>query len=239
MLDRKKGAVPLYRQLEIRIREQIEDGEYLKGDIFPTEKQLQEMYDVSRVTVRQAISNLVNDGYLDCHRGIGTIVVFKKIDENLKRVISFSEEMKQQGTTMQTSYCVFSEEKAGKLVSLNLGMKEQEKCYKLVRVRCVKNIPIVYSITYLNGNRDYPLHNELYKNSLYQLLKEEYGIQIVRGQDTLEAVSANREISEMLQIKETMPVFKRTRKTIDSQNEIIEYTICYYPGDKYKYSVEL
>jgi len=83
------------------------------------------------------------------------------------------------------------------------------------------------------------LHNELYKNSLYQLLKEEYGVQIVKGQDTLEAVSASNEISEMLQIKETMPVFKRTRKTVDNQNEIIEYTICYYPGDKYKYSVEL
>ncbi len=239
MLDRKKGAVPLYHQLEKRIREQIESGEYSKGDVFPTEKQLQEIYDVSRVTVRQAISSLVNDRYLECYRGIGTIVVFEKIDENLKRVISFSEEMKQHGIIMQTSYCVFSKEKASKVAALNLGIREQEKCYKLVRVRCVKDSPIVYSITYLNGKRDYPVHNELYKNSLYQLLKEEYGVQIVKGQDTLEAVSASKEISEMLQIKAGTPVFKRTRKTFENESEIIEYSVCYYPGDKYKYSVDL
>lgn len=239
MLERSKGAVPLYRQLEQLLREKIEDGEYVKGDILPSEKQLQETYNVSRVTVRQAIGNLENDGYLECHRGIGTIVVFQKIDENLKQVISFSEEMKRHGITMQTSHCVFTKEKAGKVTALNLGIKENETCYKLVRVRGANDSPIVYSITYLTGNREYPLHNELYKNSLYQLLKEEYGVQITKGHETLEAVGANKEISQMLQIREGSPVFKRTRKTFDNNNEIIEYTVCYYPGDKYKYSVEL
>lgn len=239
MLDRKKGAAPLYYQLENLFKEQIESGEYAKGDIFPTEKQLQELYHVSRVTVRQAVSNLVNEGYLMCSRGIGTTVIFEKIDENLKQVISFSDEMKQHGITMETSYCEITKEKAGKVIRMNLGLKEGEECYKLVRVRCAKGVPIVYSITYLNNTHQFPLHSQLYKNSLYKLLKEEYGVSVVKGQDTLEAVSANSEIGDFLRIEEGFPVFKRTRKTFDDKNDIIEYTVCYYPGDKYKYSVEL
>lgn len=239
MLDRRKGASPLYFQLENLLKEQIEEGEYLKGDVFPTEKQLQKTYDVSRVTVRQAVSNLVNAGYLECHRGIGTIVVFQKIDEKLKQVISFSEEMCQHGIVMETSYCHIAKVKASKVIALNLSTGEQDKCYKLVRVRCAKGVPIVYSITYLKDNIAFPLHDELYKKSLYQLLKEEYGVQIVKGQDTLEAIGANKEISGFLEVEEGSPVFKRTRKTFDQKNETIEYTVCFYPGDKYKYSVEL
>ncbi|MEG0368980.1 MAG: GntR family transcriptional regulator, partial [Hungatella sp.] len=97
VLSREKGAPPLYFQLREELKEEIEEEKYKKGDIFLTERQLQEKYKVSRVTVRQAVGDLVNEGYLQCARGVGTIVVFNKIDENLKQVISFSEEMKHHG----------------------------------------------------------------------------------------------------------------------------------------------
>lgn len=239
MLNREKGAPPLYFQIENIIREQIENGEYNNGDAFLSEKQLQELYGVSRVTIRQAISALVNAGYLQCSRGIGTHVVFQKIDENLKRVISFSEEMKQHGIIMKTSYCLISLEKANKSISSKLEIEEGEDCYKLVRVRCAKSVPIVYSITYLKKNYELPLENSLYTESLYKLLDTTYQIKIVKGQDRFEAVASNKEISTFLEISVGTPIFKRTRKTIDQYNNIVEYTTCYYPGDKYQYSVEL
>lgn len=79
MLNREKGAAPLYSQIVEIIRGQIEKGEFVKGDLFLTEKKLQEIYQVSRITVRQAINELVNEGYLQCSRGIGTTVVLSLI----------------------------------------------------------------------------------------------------------------------------------------------------------------
>ena len=239
MLNRDKGAAPLYSQIENIIKEQIDIGEFAYGDVFWSEKQLQDYYNVSRVTIRQAISGLVNASYLQCSRGIGTTVVFNKINENLKHVISFSEEMSQHGITMTTSYCEVTLEEVNKQVASKLNIEENALAYKLVRVRCVKDSPIVYSITYLKKSYNMPLDSKLYMDSLYHFLKQEYGIRIVEGRDALEATIANETISRFLNISVGSPIFKRTRTTIDQNNEFVEYSICYYPGDKYKYSVKL
>lgn len=239
MLNREKGAQPLYFQLENLLREEIEQGNFIKGEIFPTEKNLQELYNVSRVTVRQAISALVNRGYLQCQRGIGTTVIFEKIDENLKHQISFTDEMRQHGIVMETSSCEIKLTKPNKTVARKLELSEDELCYELIRVRCAKGIPIVYSVTYLKKKYELSLDKESYMESLYQFLKEQYKISIVRVQDTLEAVIAQEETGRFLQIDMNKAVFKRTRKAFDEQDELFEYSICYYPGDKYQYSVDL
>lgn len=238
-LNHEKGAAPLYFQIENILKEQIEKGEYVCGDVLPSEKQLQELFGVSRVTVRQAVGSLVNAGYLQSSQGIGTIVIFEKIDEKLRRVISFSEEMEQHGIKMETSYCNITLEKANKLAASKLNIKEGEETYKLVRVRDAKASPVVYSVTYLKKNYNLPLDPKQYTDSLYNLLENRYGVKIIKGQDTFEAVLADKEISKYLNISKGSPVFKRTRITTDQKDELIEYTICYYPGDKYKYSVEL
>ena len=68
---------------------------------------------------------------------------------------------------------------------------------------------------------------------------EKYGICIARGTDTLEAALPNEEVQKMLQISSGSPIFIRTRKTYLKNDEIFEYSFCYYPGNRYKYSVEL
>ncbi len=238
-LNRGKNALSLYVQLENIIKEQIKNGEYEYGDILPSEKELQAMYNVSRMTVRQAVNDLVRDGYVKCSRGIGTSVVFEKIDENIKRVISFSKEMQQHGIKMETSYCRISLEKCGKVAAAKLNISPGDEVYQLVRVRNVKNAPMVYSITQLKKNRGLPLDETMYRESLYDFLETRYDIQIVRGQDTFEAVLASRTIAEFLKISEGAPVFKRSRVTFDQNDNVVEYTVCYYPGEKYEYTVEL
>jgi len=238
-LNREKGALSLYIQIENIIKEQIENGEYDLGDILPSEKELQSMYNVSRMTVRQAVNDLVKDGYLQCARGIGTMMVFEKIDENIKRVISFSKEMEQHGIKMKTTYCHISLEKSGKHTASKLNIGEEDEVYKLVRVRSVKGAPLVYSITYLKKKCELPLDESSYSESLYDLLETQFGIKIIKGQDTFEATLANHTIANFLEISVGAPVFKRSRITFDQNNDIVEYTVCYYSGEKYKYSVEL
>ena len=119
-MDRNPGAPPLYAQLEQILKQQIECGTYKKGDFLPTEKELMEKYELSRVTVRQAMTNLVQSGYARARRGIGTDVVYEKVEEQMEGVISFTEEMKKHHIEMQTTYCKMELISPGEMVARSL-----------------------------------------------------------------------------------------------------------------------
>lgn len=239
MLNRGKGAAPLYSQIADILKRKIQDGEFVSGDSFYTEKMLQEMFQVSRITVRQAVSELEAEGYVQSFRGVGTTVIYGKINENLKSLVSFTEEMRLHGKEMTTTYCDISLVKADKAVAAQLEIAMGEECYRLIRVRNVDKEPIVYSITYLKNTRRYPLDIHYYMTSLYHFLQTEYNTKVVKGTDTLEAVLASGDISKYLSVPDGSPIFQRTRKTYEDNGQILEYSICYYPGARYKYSVEL
>lgn len=239
MLNHEKGAPPLYSQLETILKKQIEHGEFNKGDTFPTEKMLIEQYDVSRVTVRQAMAALTQAGYIKSSRGIGTTVINEKINEHIKHVISFTDEMKQHDITMNTSYCKMEKVRPNKKIAMKLGIPESSVCYCLTRVRCVDDIPIVYSVTFLKNIVELPMDSQYYKESLYKYLRETWDIRLEKGQDTLEAVLSTKEIQKYLEIDPQLPVFKRVRKTFLPDGEIFELSVCYYPGNRYKYTVDL
>jgi GntR family transcriptional regulator len=237
-LDRGKAAVALYLQMAEQIANAIESGEYAPGQIIPSEKQYEEQYSVSRMTVRLAIGELVNKGYVERMRGIGTVVTYGKIEENLKRVISFSEEMQLHGITMQTSYCDIKKVTASEKVASILNVKVNSIVYELTRVRCANNRPLVYSTTYLTLP-DLPLDAGVYSASLYKFLSEKYNINIARAGDQLEATLAEGVVAKYLEVAKGFPTFKRTRVAYDQYDNEVEFSICYYPGDKYRYSVNL
>ncbi|MDY4610336.1 MAG: GntR family transcriptional regulator [Sphaerochaetaceae bacterium] len=239
MLNRSRGAMPLYQQLKMILKDQIEQGEYQNGDILPAESRLMNQYEVSRITVRQALGDLTNEGYVVGKPGIGTVVVFEKINERLKSIKSFSEEMAQHGIIMSTELCEMSMISANKLIATKLCIDEESSCFHLVRIRSAKGLPMVYSHTYIPSSWNLPLDASLYRDSLYKYLTDTMGIVVAKATDTLEAVLAEEDISRCLKIEEGMPVFKRSRASVDPTGRPIEFTICYYPGDKYKYSVEL
>lgn len=239
MLNHEKGAPPLYSQLESILKKKIEHGEYSKGDFFPTEKMLMEQYKVSRVTVRQAMAALAQADYIKSTRGIGTEVIYKKIDEHLKSVISFTDEMKQHNITMETSYCTIEKVSPSTQVASALRISKTDRCYCLTRVRCVNGSPLVYTITYLKDIVVLSMDSGSYMESLYKYLQDAHQIRIEKGRDTLEATLPSKEVQEFLKIEAQMPIFKRVRQTYLPDGEIFEYSLCYYPGNRYKYTVDL
>lgn len=239
ILNREKGAPPLYSQVEAILKTDIEHGKYNKGDSFPTETMLMEEYQVSRVTIRQAMNALAQAGYIVSRRGIGTEVTYEKIDEHMKSVISFTDEMKQHNITMHTSYCKMEKVAPSTQIAVALGIHKTDFCYRLTRVRDVKGSPLVYTITYLKCVVELPLDEKYYMESLYKFLEDTYQLVIEKGTDTLEATLPSEEVQNFLKIASTMPVFRRVRKTYLPENEVFEYSICYYPGNRYKYTVDL
>ena len=237
-LDHRKEAPSLYAQVTRDLSSKIENGEYAVGELIPSERELQAIYQVSRMTVRLALNELVNRSYVECRRGIGTIVTYGKIKENIRQVKSLTEEMSQQGVEMKTTFCVVNKEKLPSIIALQFGKKPMTECPVLERVRNAKGRPLVYSKTYLNVE-GVPLDASLYQDSLYALLQNQMHITIARGEDVLEAVLSEGMVSEKLHLPDGYPVFKRTRVTYSPQETPLEYSICYYPGDLYKCSVNI
>lgn len=239
VLDFDKGAQPLYSQIKQILKDKIENGEYKLGEIIPSEAELQQIFNVSRITVRQAINELVNEGYLSRKRGKGTIVIPQRIEENLSHIRSFTDEMIARGLKPSTSFAEVSIVKAPKKVALTLNINEGDEVYRIKRIRCADDEPIVVFDTYLLRSFDLPLDNSEYYNSLYELLYKRNGVRVTKAIEYIEAIVASGDIADMLEIEEGSPVLKTVRTGYDSARNPIEYTICFYRGDKYRYFASL
>lgn len=238
-LDRSPGAGPLYHQISDILKKQIEEGTWEIGQTIPGEHELIDLFGVSRTTVRQAIALLTNIGYLKGERGRGTVVTFSKINEPLKEIVSFFEEMKRHGVVMESSLCTIEKTRADAHVARQMGGEEGMEVYLLRRVRCTGGTPLVYSATYLTASLPLSLDADRYRTSLYAYLRTELAVVVSRAHDVLEAIDATAEIMGHLNMAAPTAVFKRTRKAWDQEGRQIEFSLSYYPGQRYKYNVDL
>lgn len=239
ILDFDKGAQPLYHQIKQILKDKIENGEYKAGEIIPSESELQTIFNVSRITVRQAINELVNEGYLSRKRGKGTIVIPHRIEENLSHIRSFTDEMIARGLKPSTSFAEVSITKAPKKIALALNISEGDDVYRIRRIRCANDEPIVIFDTYIIRSLDLPLDNDKYYGSLYEVIDKTNGVKITKAIESIEAIVATQDIADMLEVEEGSPILKTIRTSFDSARNPIEYTVCFYRGDKYRYFVFL
>src|SRR5258708_22034678 len=93
----RNSPVPRYHQLKEILRERIQSGEWKAGDLIPSERELSEQYGISRMTTRQAITDLVNEGVFFREQGRGTFVSHRKITQQLIRLTGFTEDISARG----------------------------------------------------------------------------------------------------------------------------------------------
>ena len=226
VLDRSKDSKPLYLQIKDILKHKIINNEYAVGSTIPSENELEDMFGVSRMTIRQAVNELVNEGLLrkERGRGKGTVVLSNAIADKLSTV----KKNKQINISLVTP---------DETVAAALNIDPSEQVLRLSRIRMVNNDIIMFSISYIPGFLNLPFDAELY-GSLYQLLSAQ-NIQISHAEEYIEAMLADDLISQALEISLNDAVLKRTRISQDQYNRNIEYTTTYYRSDKYKYVVEL
>lgn len=239
-LDHTRGAVPLYLQLHRILKECIENSTYVYGDLLPSEQEMEKLYHVSRITVRQAIAELEKEGYIKRSRGKGTTVTYtKRIDESLSEIRSFTSEMEERGLRPGTSFIEIKKVHADEDIAFHLDIEIDCEVYRLYRVRTADDEPIVFFETYLTNDYKYPLDKRAYKNSMYDVF-EKVGVKTPhKVQEKYQAILADQNIAKLLQVKVGSAIFKRSRTSYNVDNKAIEYTISYYRGDRYSYSIQL
>lgn len=239
ILDRSKDSKPLYLQIKDILKHKIITSEYPVGSTIPSENELEDMFSVSRMTIRQAVNELVNEGLLkkERGRGKGTIVLSNAIADKLSTVKSFTQKMSEQGLVLKNKQINISLVTPDETIKSALNLAPNEKVLRLNRIRMVNNDIIMYSISYLPESLNLPFDAEQY-GSLYYLLASQ-NIHITHAEEYIEAMLANIIVADALEISTNDAVLKRTRISKDQNNRSIEYTTTYYRSDKYKYVVEL
>src|SRR5512136_2598427 len=97
-----REAIPLYEKLRTILSQQIEEGRYLPDQAIPSERDLCRHYHISRITVRQAIAEMINEGILYRKQGKGTFVARRKVNQGLSRIVTFSRTVMDIGMKPST-----------------------------------------------------------------------------------------------------------------------------------------
>ncbi len=238
MLD-INSPVPLYFQLQEVLRKKIIRDIYSPGDLIPSEKELQDLYKVSRITVRNAINGLVLEDLLIKKQGKGTIVAFPRMQEDGNSTLkSFTEKMEQLGLKISTEVLDVARIPTPERIAEHLGIKAEEEIIYSKRLRKVDGEPIALFENYISTGTGVTEHDD-FGGSIYKLLEEKYFIKISGAEKVIEAGIARTEDATFLSIMEGDPVLIIRYTTFNLNNNPIEYAEGIYRADRYKYMVKL
>lgn len=233
----KDSAVPIYFQLYEGMRSLIAAGSLKPGDALPSETDFARYFSISPMTVRQAMTELVKEGFINRQRGRGSFVAPRQLDHPLDRMVSFSEDMLARQVIPGSRVLLIEEVAAPLEIAAAADLPAGVSLLRLKRVRYANGEPV--------GIHDAYLHQvslteaDLDKTpSLYMLLAQR-GIVIAEGLDTIESVSAPKEAADLLGIRVNAPMLQTTRISWDEQGRFVEYVVALYRADLYHYRIRL
>lgn len=239
MLD-KQSPIPLYHQIKTLLEERIDSGEWPPGLRVPSERELCEQFGVSRITVRQAISQLVYEARLVRQQGLGTFVASPRIHQHLSLLTGFTEDMQRHGRRPSSRVLRFEQASASASVGRELGLETGEPVILLMRLRLIDGDPLAVETAFLPAHRCPGLLGEDLENqSLYSLLGRKFAIFPERALQRLEAVACPEAEARLLGVRKASPILHIYRTTFNGQDQPFEYTESYYRGDRYIFQAEL
>lgn len=224
MIDRN-NPIPLYIQFIQIIKESLNSGELKPGDTIPTEMEYMKKYDISRATVRHAILQLVNEGYLRRIKAKGTYVNIPEKPRFLGNLIGFAEEMQQRGISFTTKVLDKRIIKAPNEVAQRLQIATGDEVFYLKRQRFVKGEPVLLAEGYIPHRLFPSLEDEDYeKNSLYDILETKYGVYLDHGyRDIRPMIPSKNEDMKLLNISAHTPILFAESVVYTKEETPIEY----------------
>ncbi len=233
----KNSPVPIYHQLKQGFVELIESGEIQPGELLPSENELSQLYQISSMTVRQAMKALVDEGYIHRERGRGTFVSQRRMKHQLGEIVGFSQDMMSRNLKPGSRILRVEPVPAPKEVVERTGLPADTRLTCISRIRLVDDMPVGIHHSYLNGVSIERQELEQV-GSIYALLNMK-GVVLDEGEETLEAVAATPEQAALMEIEPGFPLLKARRFTWDINGQFVEYVVALYHADLYQYTMRL
>ena len=234
----KNHPIPLYYQLVELLREQIQSGDLKPGDRLPSERELSEQVGISRMTVRQAVAFLSQDGTLVVRPGVGTFVAEPKLVHDTLDLLGFTEEMTRQGGTVSSRVLEQTLIMPPTYVAIELNMGSEEEAVRIIRLRLGEEMPLLLEISYVPSQLCPGLEKEnLESQSLYGLFQKRYGLKLESTRQTMEATIANDYEVQLFGVEPGTAMILLEGLTYAEPELPIEYVKAIYRGDRFKFEL--
>lgn len=235
MLDRTTGT-PLHVQLTDLLRRQINTDQIPIHTKLPSERELCEQYDVSRITVRKALSQLAHEGLVRSIAGKGTYVAELKLQRELQPLVGFLEDIRRRGMSVSSRVLEAAIIRADSHLAGHLHLLPDVEVVKLHRLRLVNSIPVAIQCAYLPHHLCPDLlQYDFSSRSLLDVLRTEYQLKLVRAESDIEAALARPEEASLLQLPTPAAVLVAEQTTCLDNDAVIEFVRSVFAGDRYKF----
>lgn len=235
------GSTPLYLQIRDALQGQIESGAYADGARLPSERDLAEAFGVSRMTARQAIQLLTQEGLISTRIGKGTFVQHRAFAQTLHDLTSFSDDMRKVGVHSSSRVLRAEVGAADVDTAAHLDLAAGDEIVRLDRVRLADGLPIALERAHIRhaicpGILE---ASDFSRQSLYAALKETYGVRLVWASEVIAARMPDSEEREALGITDDVPVLSLKRVTHNERDEPVEYVRSSYHSERYQFRTVL
>jgi GntR family transcriptional regulator len=196
---------PIYQQVNHLLRSLIGSREFPAGRKFLTEREISDRFGVSRPTANKALSSLVSAGLLEFRRGVGTFVLGKTMDYNLRALVSFTSEAAAAGKTPSTRVISSGKLLARELpaeVATALGLTPEEPVYAVERLRKVDDLPVILERRWISCRYCPELTPSDYEGSLYAAWTNKYALEVEGADQRIRAVNLRGTDARILEVRE-------------------------------------
>ncbi|MEO1768152.1 GntR family transcriptional regulator [Candidatus Enterococcus ferrettii] len=231
------NQVPIYIQIHDQLKDEIEKGVWKVGDRLPSERELSVKFKVSRMTLRQAIQTLADEGILERKIGSGTYVANEKVQEKMSGTTSFTDIMESQNRTPSSKTISFFHSPASSSEAENLGLTKGDQILRMERIRYADNIPICFEVASIPAKIVKGFSKEEITDSFYHTLKQK-GMEIGRANQTVSAILASEQIADYLQIKRGEAILRLRQISYLADDQPFEYVRTQYVGSRFEFYLE-
>ena len=234
-----RNSEHLYLKLSDALVEQIMDGTLAEGTLLPSERELCQTHGISRTTVRQALQDLSQKGYIKAIHGKGTVVIRPQIRQELRSIYSFDEDMRRLGKHPETQIMDFVKIEPTGNVAAMMQLPAGESVYRIMRLRLVDGEPMLLETNYLPCSRFPNFTRQMLEHqSLYRVLTSQYGLNIDVAEETFEPILLRPIESQMLHTGQGALGMLIERISYEN-GRVIEISKSVSPASKFKHHVVL
>jgi len=237
---KKKTGKPLYIQIQEHLLENIEEGIWPEESMIPTEAELCREYDVSNITVREAIKLLVMEGMLSRTAGKGTFVTKRKLEQKLNRFFSFTRWADQNGLKPASRILRVETMESDSHIARHLNRAVGSPVTRIERLRLGDDEPLMLEVIWIAADLCPDIHlKDLSNIPLNDIISDDYHLPLVRAVESIEPRLADESVSKLFGINKEVLLLYVEHTAYTTKDRIVYFVSSTYRGDRVKFTIEL
>ncbi|GAA5355754.1 GntR family transcriptional regulator [Streptococcus uberis] len=229
--------LPAYIKIHDAIKKDIDEGVWLIGDRLPSERDLADHFEVSRMTLRQAVTLLVEEGILERRVGSGTYVASHRVRDKMRGTTSFTEIVHSQGKTPSSKLISYQRQLASDTEIKELQLEPSDYVIRMERIRYADNVPLVFEVASIPEKFIKDMKRDEITEHFFKTLVS-HGFEIGKSRQTIYAKTASERVASYLSVSRGHAILALTQVSYFSNGNPFEYVRSQYVGDRFEFYLE-